>query len=1117
MPRGRSKTPTRGQTPTKRRSKSPTPKQVLPSRARSKTPEGGGGDAGRTPSEALFDPVFRAAPLFFTLFFVVICLLALVGPDGALQGEKGQEQLMQIDTTFRARWNEAPLSERGTAWHLSDAFYALVFRFGMFASPLGHNETLLYSTLAKINGVTSPFADGIAYHDHQTISAILSGDQPGPLTVDVVPDCRIPSSLLRKSGPLSDLIGKARLASADINYVLLDAIHTFDEDDEIYTPRENELVQRQLVRNMWNRVFREGPSISTENNLFAYIGASDACVTADSFQTLSSVGIAAIAGGLLGAFAGRDLFKTGMSMTFNAIAGGIAGASVDTIMDHPLSTLQWRKARLSSIRAQAYINAKATAVGTSFYNEAVKIDEKGADGALRQLVDSFLFEDILGPSYLIEDVWDLIHENPIHMESLWNRSKDSFLLETARLYPPIVAVSGSAGENGTVHGVSSGGFGTGQKSLTLEASTSVHLTINTANRDSQVFGGKGKSKKRADVFDPDRDPEEFAQVLRWNGVHSDVISGRASRGYTNYEMTMDVVKKIVDRGIVMRNAVTQDLDEDASESYFNDHADTGARSLGYFVFLLMLVATDTYITFNMTGDLENSVLAHFHHYLLNNICVVFGMLYRLYFNDGASERAFSLLWSIGHVLVRVSILYAAMSCWNVCLVLWGNRRVTPIGSGIRQVHDHIVAPLANSISWITQWLDDFFGDLYITPVWNRITAFFGGVVGFVVAGLVGNFVTVMTNSVTRHENWSLFAGVLMGVLAGHLAGQVGVIAATDEGENLKVSARIEKVLKQQRECSLQFIMSVMALELLMLCCGGVVEDDQSLCDWICFVVYMPFASFMMYSLFASGKDEHEGTPDRFLWHPYFAFACGVLHLIAFAPDEHHYLVFGRSFYHIDYSIWIFVISTIYFFISAAEKVCGKEWNELQKQELERAQQNITLKKKKHQHGYGWILNVVVVVTMGSFLFYAVSSVLPMFNDEFCTAEFERRERPDLCEYGKQEFAKVDTFQKVFYGLTKTINSPREGTNGNGRKLKPPRAGTHVQRSTAFMSGQDDTATELDNKIKLFPNKIWPPTGVQLFLLCPPPPPLLFAFLSFVTPFSLSFSTLPTPTHICFKV
>jgi len=86
---------------------------------------------------------------------------------------------------------------------------------------------------------------------------------------------------------------------------------------------------------------------------------------------------------------------------------------------------------------------------------------------------------------------------------LWEHNSESFLLEQARLDPPVTSVT-SVSKDKVL-------FSYSGMTFMLPPGTPIQLFISEANRDHNIF-------ENPRYFDPTRSTHN--QILSWNGVHS---------------------------------------------------------------------------------------------------------------------------------------------------------------------------------------------------------------------------------------------------------------------------------------------------------------------------------------------------------------------------------------------------------------------------------------------------------------------------------------------------------------------------------------------------------------------------------------------------------------------
>ena len=146
---------------------------------------------------------------------------------------------------------------------------------------------------------------------------------------------------------------------------------------------------------------------------------------------------------------------------------------------------------VDEIRAFVFDAANKTAVGQQVLAVAIEEDfsPEDADATLMQLVDGTMFAGLLGTGHLTTKTIERIRTDALYQVPLWNADRESYLLESARVDPPVTSVTAVLGEERTFD-VASGTAGTGSVKVTLEKGSTMQLVISSANTDPDVFGGR---------------------------------------------------------------------------------------------------------------------------------------------------------------------------------------------------------------------------------------------------------------------------------------------------------------------------------------------------------------------------------------------------------------------------------------------------------------------------------------------------------------------------------------------------------------------------------------------------------------------------------------------------
>lgn len=182
-----------------------------------------------------------------------------------------------------------------------------------------------------------------------------------------------------------------------------------------------------------------------------------------------------------------------------------------------------------------------------FYsNNNIQLPLQAADNAVEALVDGFLLAALLGMGPLTEATLARIHSSPNHYGPLWERNATAFLLESARLDPPVPSINTLLAQP-KEFSVASGYVGSGSRTIALEQGSVVQVIISEANTDVRVFGGPNESVARAREFDIDRPQEEVEQILSWFGPVLPIAARTTPRGCIGHWLSLDITKKVVER------------------------------------------------------------------------------------------------------------------------------------------------------------------------------------------------------------------------------------------------------------------------------------------------------------------------------------------------------------------------------------------------------------------------------------------------------------------------------------------------------------------------------------------------------------------------------------------
>ena len=158
----------------------------------------------------------------------------------------------------------------------------------------------------------------------------------------------------------------------------------------------------EIVRNLWYRIFKSAPTSDTLENLVKYYSLGGTCVLGETFH----------------------------KVTMNSVLN-----------------------KLDVVRAKAYDDAYSTNVGRQFYdnikNELMFNDDEAKE-SLQQLVDGFMFAGMLGTTHLVTHTLSRIRARPDVYVATWKKNSHSFLLESARVDPPVTSVTAVLSEDQVV-------------------------------------------------------------------------------------------------------------------------------------------------------------------------------------------------------------------------------------------------------------------------------------------------------------------------------------------------------------------------------------------------------------------------------------------------------------------------------------------------------------------------------------------------------------------------------------------------------------------------------------------------------------------------------------------
>lgn len=446
----------------------------------------------------------------------IVLVPSLVGYSGLFACEGGVKLLVRTEARFRSALVSTPLSQRGVLYDVGDFVLKVSFQLPLFIAGFGGDRLTMYRSTHESLGDITPFSGGVAMHSYRDVAAVIANaTQPRGQYLGAMP---VPDRCMGRSTLIFQGTGPSHKRGRDLLIQTLDGLSKKKDAQGFRTPlvsepgtvgdpalANDEVIKRSIVRNLWSRLFKTTPDAEFESVLFSYYVWGGTCVLGDKFHAL----------------------------TFNYFLN-----------------------RVEDIRKRVFAAANVTDVGRRVRREAKKqrYAAQETDDMLMQVVDGFLFAGLLGTGHLVTHTLNFIRANPDERLPLWHENPEAFLLESARVDPPVTSVTALLPDDITLD-VGSGSRGTGCIQAFFERNTTAQLVISEANVDPFVFGGPDASVTRAREFDPRRDRSELNKILSWNGVHSGVIDGSAPRGCLGYHVSFDVALKVVNRFLPTKEAM----------------------------------------------------------------------------------------------------------------------------------------------------------------------------------------------------------------------------------------------------------------------------------------------------------------------------------------------------------------------------------------------------------------------------------------------------------------------------------------------------------------------------------------------------------------------------------
>lgn len=512
-----------------------------------------------------------------------------------------------VATTTTTSGSSAIEEGRGLLWQLGDVALKLFIELPLFAvassgSRLNHFAYLQSTT----GGLPSPFMNGVMLFSHQEVAGLLSRPHAKGhfLGGQKVPDyCMGPKTLifLPSSSPQHQHL-RSFLTSAIPSFfrnatwpagieLMGEAPPTLAQAAE-----DSHLVPRYVVATLYARLFGKSPT-RDEVDVFAnYFVWGASCVLGPVSNVLT-----------LGA-AQKQIT-------------GIREAVYESVVTSPTIVGVLNKIASNNQQHCPGLEDQEAAANCPQY-----LDPKET---VLQIVDGFLFAGMFGTTHLTQSTLDRIQSNPELYVTMFLEDPKAFMVEQARLDPPVTSVTSVFEEETTVHV----GFGevdplgsrvSGGSEITYPKGAPIQLAISTANRDASVFGAT------AHLFDPKR--ANLSLALSWNGINSDVAQGLAPRGCPGRSLSLHIAHAVVRHFLPAVNAPPSgkpapgDCVADSCVVQENPIIYERLPRSPHWYDILFAFLSISLAVYSMTKQSEGPVSAAWWFVLLSYICLLFGFL-----------------------------------------------------------------------------------------------------------------------------------------------------------------------------------------------------------------------------------------------------------------------------------------------------------------------------------------------------------------------------------------------------------------------------------------------------------------------------------------------------------
>lgn len=445
--------------------------------------------------------------------FTAAILIASLGTAlyGTLSFDDGVQACASVYTSGLGRLVGVPSVDRGYFWNFQ---YAALDLWGLLVyKAIGEDRQQMFATLRDSYGGTFPFRGGVAQTSYADVSAALRS--PEGLRGEFLGATPVAQACFEPGNLLFTSTGKQH---SELRNFMMSSIH------RVMLNKSRDGVAEESGSGL---VFPCGENACRMDDPGAQYFAHGA--GGRSEQGVARLVTINVLARVFGTEFPSDLVDL---ITEYHRVGGICllGGYAEALF--PTRVLKIRK-----ILKAVYRYAHSTSLGREMRSEA---ERRGWTkhkfvSILRRTVDSVLFSGLLPTGQLATAVLKRLRYQPSTEVPLFNRDPASYVLEVARLHPPITSVTSVVHEDTEFELRDETRF-------VLPRGATRQLVIALANMDPGVFGGAAHSRVYAESFDPGR--ENLNMSLSWNGLLGDRGSASSPRLCPGHNIGLDLVIQV---------------------------------------------------------------------------------------------------------------------------------------------------------------------------------------------------------------------------------------------------------------------------------------------------------------------------------------------------------------------------------------------------------------------------------------------------------------------------------------------------------------------------------------------------------------------------------------------